>query len=65
MTDEYLQRMIAEGYPSAPAIGGDSYEVAAWLRQLRDFMSDFSIEESSGIDNALILFTHANPETRP
>lgn len=62
------EHLLRDGYPPAPVIGGasgDSYDVAEWLRKLAAFMHGTSVEEGVAIDEAITLFEHANPETKP
>jgi hypothetical protein len=52
------------GLPEAPAIGGDGYEVAAWLQSVCAYFEEEGMgEEAAGARAARDAFVDANPET--
>lgn len=53
-------------FPDAPAIGGDSYEVAAWLERVHDHFQEMALHEQvDTMETLLRAFWEANPETTP
>ena len=58
------EMLIKAGYPEAPELIDDTHEVATWLRKMAEFVGTESEDGEEAVYDALILFKHANPETR-
>lgn len=52
--------------PPAPAIGGDSYEVADWLRAVTEHLKaqPLGFADWATVETVLQAFATANPEVR-
>jgi hypothetical protein len=57
------EKLIADGYPPAPSIGGDAYEIAGWLRELIKF-HDGDIESKVAVQEVLWLLEQTNDHVR-
>lgn len=62
IVSSYAQGLVDNGYPEAPEIGGDAYEVADWLRELMSHhAATGDVQAAVAVGDAYHLFKKSNP----